>query len=151
MALPPTFPPAPDGSTIALPDYSKAGSARSGKGAPSLPFGQVNSGGQVVAVSTTITTSTAETPVAAGVAGESHHIARIDFQVTAGAAACTASLRSTTGGTVVQTYYLPAALGLAFTGVYSVPLPGQFGANWTIQLSSASPTVIVNIVYLNTP
>jgi hypothetical protein len=113
-------------------------------------FGQASYAGQVIPVSTTITASGAETVIAAAVTGETHHLARIDFQVTAVPTACTATLRNTSGGAAIFTFSIPATVGPVGAGnIYAPWVPGVLSANWTLQLSSALPTVVVNLVYAN--
>jgi hypothetical protein len=142
-------PPAVDGSTIAPADYSQSGGART-KGARTPPdFGVPKYASQVVPKTATITTSSAEVVVAAAVTGETHHLMHIDIQVTAVPTACTATLRNVAAGATVHTFYLPGALGLAGAPyTYSPPLPGVLSGDWTVQLSSNLPTVIINTVYV---
>jgi hypothetical protein len=104
----------------------------------------------VAVQTTTIAASAAETTIitAAG-AGVFADLSFLAITMGTTPTACTATLKDATAGTIRAVYDLPATTGQGIVLPFPVPM-AQAAANnnWTLTLSSASPTVHINAVYI---
>jgi hypothetical protein len=104
----------------------------------------------VAAQTTTIAASSAETTIitAAG-AGVFADLAFLAITMGTTPTACTATLKDATAGTTRGVFDLPATTGQGVVLPFPIPIPqATANNNWTITLSSASPTVHINAVYI---
>lgn len=99
---------------------------------------------------TTIAGSSSETTIiTAGAAGVFNDISSLVITMGTTPTACTATLKDATSGTTRAIYDLPATTGQGIVIPFTPPLPQAAAANnWTITLSSASPTVHINAVFI---
>lgn len=88
-------------------------------------------------------TNTTETTVLAAITNTFVDLASIKFS-NKSATGVTVTVRDTTGGTAVDTWYVPAT---SSTGIsYPVPFEAQLaGKNWTVQSSDAITTLYVTV------
>ena len=99
---------------------------------------------------TTIAASVSETTIITA-AGASVFADLCFLAITMGTTptACTATLKDATAGTIRGVYDLPATTGQGVVLPFPIPLPQAVANNnWTITLSSASPTVHINAVFI---
>jgi hypothetical protein len=94
----------------------------------------------------TLTTTTETTLIAAGAAGVFNDISALSI-TNSSATGVTISLREATAGAVVQSWYIPPGGG---GPISCMPFMPQLTAanNWTVQLSAAVTSVLINVIYV---